>query len=292
MMQSFDLPTYDVELTAGLRVGQFTLIDHIANGAVTEVWRARNAYGWEVALKLLSCHTDAMHPEHRHGYRFMQEAHVMRSMRHPNILPVYGGAFDTQFYWMVSAFMCDGNLEAWSDSVGKFGQRAAVAIADHILFALEYAHSKGIIHRDIKPANILIDRQHGLFVLSDFGAAQHTTGARITLHNKMIGTAAYMSPEQARGHLLDPRSDLYSIGCLLYRLVYGDTPFHAEHDIEIARMHVKAPLIFPQDTTISLGMRNLIIKAMEKQPDNRFKDAAAMRAALTTLRGEERDAAR
>lgn len=290
MQQSwYDLPTHDVELTAGLRMAEFTLVEQIGRGAASEVWLADNEYGWRVAIKLLSRHVDAMHPEHRYGYRFMQEAHVMSLMHHPNILPVFRASFDSQFYWMISAYMSDGTLEDWAECSGCFGQRAAVAIADHLLFALQYAHAKGIIHRDIKPENILIDGQRGAFVLADFGTAQHTTGARITLQKKMIGTVDYVSPEQARGELLDPRSDLYSVGCLLYRLICGDVPFHAENPMEIARMHVKAPLVFPDGVPITPGMRNLIGKAMEKQPDNRFVDAATMRAALAALKDERNE---
>ena len=152
-------------------------------------------------------------------------------------------------------------------------------IADGVLCALDYSHRNGIVHRDIKPANVMLTRSDDVKVM-DFGIARSLTGSQATLTQtaQVIGTAQYLSPEQARGERVDARSDLYSTGCLLYELLTGRPPFSGDSAVAIAYQHVRENPVPPSqiDTELPRWADAIVLKAMAKSPSDRYQSAAEM----------------
>jgi serine/threonine protein kinase len=284
MMQSFwDLPTHEVQPQAGLRIAEYSLVRKIGGGEISEVWLGVNAARACAAIKIMSRRLDERMPDHKYGFRFLQEGYTMLGLRHPCILRVFQVSCEERWFWIVSEYMACGTVADILDRRGRVPLTEASIIINNVLHALEYAHGRGIIHRDIKPANMLVDNKRQHVVLADFGIMQSTTsGSRLTLHGKMVGTPEYVSPEQARGKLVDPRSDLYSVGAVFYHLLFGRPPFEGT-GLEVARHHVRTPLTFPDELMVRDDVRAFIEKAMAKEPESRFASAREMRHALNAI---------
>jgi len=258
----------------------------MARGGAARIFSARDREGRHVALKIL-------HPEllpSLTAKRFLREIGFLKELHHPHIAPLLDfGEADWLLYFVMPCF--EGpTLRQHLTQVRRLPLREAFTVADEILDALDYAHSKGIVHRDVKPENVVLSPESGT-ILVDFGIARAIAASesdRVTRSGFTVGTTTYMSPEQAAGASeLDHRSDLYSFGCLLFECLTGQPPFAHRMDALVLEMHQRAAPPDARDLLPSLSrpLAKLLAKALEKDPGNRWQSAAEMREALTTFGG-------
>ncbi|MCL4236751.1 MAG: serine/threonine protein kinase [Anaerolineae bacterium] len=269
-------------------LGKYEIIDRIGRGGMAEVYRGYHAaLDRYVAIKLLHSFL-ADDPEFKE--RFEREARSVARLKHPNIVQVYDFEHDaaSDSYYMVMEFINGPTLKDRLFDLSAAGSLLPVAEVVRIIktaaHALAYAHERKMIHRDVKPANLMLD-EDGRVVLTDFGIAKIVTGAHITSSGGMIGTPAYMAPEQGLGQAGDERSDIYSLGVILYQLLTGRLPFDANTPLAIILKHVNEPLPLPRQFVPDLpaDLEAVVWRALEKDPEARFQSAHEFAAALDAL---------
>jgi beta-lactam-binding protein with PASTA domain/tRNA A-37 threonylcarbamoyl transferase component Bud32 len=272
--------------------GRYQLRRSIASGGMAEVYLARDALlDRPVALKL-------MHPEFARDRsfidRFRREAQAAASLNDPRIVSIYDWGSDEGTYFIVMEYVDGKTLREIIRAEGRIPARRAVEIASEVLAGLQLAHAKGIIHRDIKPANIAVT-EGGQTKVMDFGIARAASdsGQTMTQTGMVIGTAGYFSPEQAQGLPVDPRSDIYSVGVILYEMLTGQLPFTGDTAVSIAYKHVTEDPVPPRvvNPDIPEGLEAVVMKALAKNPENRYQSADQMRGdLLRLLKGEKVEA--
>jgi tetratricopeptide (TPR) repeat protein len=275
---------------AGETLGPYRLLERVGAGGMATVYKAYHAaMDRYVAIKVLPRHLarDA-------GFlaRFAREARTIARLEHRYILPVYDVAEHDGIPFLVMRYTDGGDLSSLIVS-GRLGMQRAVEIIAQVAEALAYAHRQGVIHRDVKPANVLISRE-GDALLADFGIAKiYEDTLQLTSEGGIVGTPAYMAPEQIQGQPLDPRADIYALGVVLYQALTGQVPFQAETPLAVALMHVHEPLRPPRriNQAIPEVLERIILRAMAKSPADRFPDAGEMAAALRGALAEIRAAA-
>jgi hypothetical protein len=261
---------------------QFTVGPLLGQGGFAVVFRARDhALDRDVAVKVMDV---AGAPSPTLGERFAREARTIAGLEHPNIVPIYEvGEPGDLLYIMMRCVDGPSLRQLLSDrrrlSVGD-AARVARAVAD----ALAYAHSRGIVHRDIKPDNILLDRR-GHVMVTDFGiakAAQAATAAQLTVEGMIIGTPQYMSPEQASGETVDGRSDIYSLGIVLYQMLTGAPPFDGDSAAKIIAQQLSAtpPDIRHSRPDVAPELAAVLSRMLAKAPGERFQTASEVSRAL------------
>jgi serine/threonine-protein kinase len=264
---------------------RYVLENQIAQGGMAAVWAARDdVLARTVAIKILHPHLadDATFLE-----RFRREALAAARLSHPNIVSIYdsgseAGDGGAEQHYIVMEYCGGGTLADAMATEGPFTPERVISIASVICDALAYAHDQGIVHRDIKPANVLIT-QDGAIKVADFGIAKAAEIAGdVTTTGAILGTVSYLSPELARGEEPDARSDLYSLGVMLYELLVGRPPFAGETHLATAMKHLRE--LPPAPRSVRAGVPRALdaalLKALEKDPDQRYQSAAEMRAAL------------
>jgi serine/threonine protein kinase/ligand-binding sensor domain-containing protein len=265
-------------LQEGQSLGPYRILGQIGQGGMATVYKAYHAaMNRSVALKVLPQQL-AENPEYLG--RFRQEAQIIANLEHAHILPVHDFGADKGYTYLVMRLFESGTLK------DRMRERAlSLGDIDHyfsqLADALDYAHAHGVIHRDIKPSNALVDAQGNLF-LTDFGIAKILEGSsQFTSSNALIGTPDYMSPEQAQGLPVDSRSDIYSLGIILYEMVTGQVPFEAETPLAVVLKHINAPLPLPTSIkpNLSLAIEQVLLKALAKSPEDRFESAGAFQKA-------------
>ncbi len=272
------------------RLGErYELGEVIGRGGMAEVYEGRDLrLGRRVAVKLLR--TDlARDPSF--VARFRREAQSAASLNHPNIVAVYDtGETDLSGVavpYIVMEYVDGTTLRELIKSGHRFTPERAVEITEGTLTALDYSHRHGIIHRDIKPGNVMLSRT-GQVKVMDFGIARAVadSAATMTQTSAVLGTAQYLSPEQARGEVVDARSDLYSTGCLVYELLAGRPPFVGDSPVSVAYQHVRETPAPPSTLNPDIGpsVDAVVMKALRKRPDDRYDTAAAMRDDLERAR--------
>lgn len=221
--------------------------------------------------------------------RFKQEANAVAFLSHPNIVNIYNVGSEENIHYIVMEFVKGLTLKEVIRSKGMLPNEMLLNYSYQIARALECAHNNNIIHRDIKPHNIIVTKDD-LVKVTDFGIAKHSDSATITNSGKIIGSAHYFSPEQARGNLTDRRSDIYSLGIVMYEMATGVVPFDAESPITIALKHMQEPLPSPKliNKKLTDGIEKVIIKATEKNPIDRYQRIEDMMMDLRTLMAGER----
>ena len=234
-----------------------------------------------VALKILPRHYAA---EPGFARRFAQEARVIASLEHPHILPVYDYGEADGYTYLVMRYVEGGTL---ADRLkGRpLPLPEARRILSQLAAALDYAHSRSVVHRDVKPSNVLMDEQ-GNCLLSDFGIAKMLEGtSHITATGDFLGTPAYASPEQALGQPLDGRSDVYSLGVILYEMLTGRPPFLAETPMAVLVKHIHDPLPLPRilNPAMPESVERVILKALAKRPEDRYQTAGELAQALAAV---------
>lgn len=254
-----------------LIAGRYRLLDRIGAGAMGEVWRARDTtLEREVAVKVV----DLSRPSQGSAAaRFRREATATAGLHHPNVVQIFDAGFDDPEAYIVMELLTGPAL---SQLIGKVDVRTAVRLTAQIASGLAAAHRVGVLHRDIKPGNIMLDhgRPGGVAKVVDFGIArllEDTTEGALTQTHTAIGTAAYMSPEQATGAELTPASDIYSLGCLLFALLTGRPPYSGEHPLAVLQQHVFKTPPRPSDLDPALpsSVDALVSRMMSRQPADR-----------------------
>jgi serine/threonine-protein kinase len=262
--------------------GRYRVVKRLGAGGMADVYCAEDSQlGRRVALKVLH---KRFAEDHEFVERFRREASSAAGLQHPNIVAIFDrGEWDGTYY-IAMEYVEGRTLKDIVREKGAAPPEAAIDITLQILRAARYAHKRGIVHRDIKPHNVLID-QDGRVRVTDFGIARAGT-SDMTETGSIMGTAQYISPEQAQGRPVDARSDLYSIGVVLYELVTGRVPFDAESPVTVALMQVNEPPMPPMELNpqIPPALDAIVMRAIEKDPARRFADADEFIAALESAR--------
>ncbi len=272
--------------TAGSKLAQFELLEELGSGASGTVWKARDTRLRRIVAVKIPRQERLSGPERD---RFLREGQACAQLRHPNIVAVHEVGEDHGRAFIVAEFIEGLNLRQWLDQRRPKPCEAA-ELAAQLAEALHHAHEQGVIHRDLKPANVLIDSD-GRPHVTDFGLAKWTTdSAGMTVEGNILGTPAYMSPEQARGNAfeVDRRTDVYGLGALLYEMLTGKPPFTGEVAAIVHQVIHDEPR--PPHKTASAVPRDLetiCLKAMEKEPNRRYPSAQEMAVDLRRfLRGQ------
>jgi len=262
--------------------GRYELDGVVGRGGMAEVYRARDLrLDRIVAVKTLR---DDLARDHTFQARFRREAQSAASLNHPSIVAVYDTGDDTVGHasvpYIVMEYVDGRTLRDLLREDRRLLPERAMEITDGVLRALDYSHRNGIVHRDIKPGNVMLTRAGDVKVM-DFGIARAVSDAQATMTQtaQVIGTAQYLSPEQARGERVDARSDLYSTGCLLYELLTGRPPFTGDSPVAIAYQHVRENPVPPSrvDPEIPAWADAIVLRAMAKDPGDRYQSAGDMR---------------
>ncbi len=253
---------------------RYRTIRPLGSGGMADVYLAHDeVLDRDVALKVLS---QRYAEDDGSVERFRREAKSAASLSHPNIIYTYDqGETDDGTYYIVMEYLPGGTLKERIVRKGALPPQTAVAVAIQIAEALEEAHRYGVIHRDIKPQNILIT-DSGDVKVADFGIARAASSGTVTETGWIMGSAHYISPEQAMGEPVSPRSDLYSLGIVLYEMLTGTLPYDAENPIGIAIKHVDGPLRPPRevDPSIPEGINAVTVQLLAKDPKDRYQNAA------------------
>jgi serine/threonine protein kinase len=267
----------------GKNVGKYHILERLGRGGMAEVYKAYQP-GLEryVAVKVLHAH---LADETDFIGRFTREARAVAALRHPNIVQVFDFDVEGELYYMVMEYIDGPTLKARLQQLRESGQRLSaneiIRMYRGLGSAIDYAHARGMIHRDIKPANIMFNQQ-GEVVLTDFGVAYIVGGTRFTMTGSVSGTPSYMSPEQGMGQGGDHRSDIYSLGVILYEIVTGRVPFDADTPFAIILKHLNEPLTPPSqlNPNVSANLEAVILKAMSKNPEDRYQSGKELADAL------------
>ncbi len=277
------------DVLIGRQLGDYHIEARIGRGGMAKIYRAyQPSVQRHVAIKIIS--TDVADEQDLKTFheRFAREAQVVASLEHTHILPIYDYGLVDETAYLVMRLMSGGSL---SDMVmeGPLPQERAAEIFSQVARGLAYAHSKGIIHRDLKPANILFSSTGDAY-LTDFGLAKWIEGSPIlTQSGKIVGTPAYMAPEQLRGDPIDQRADIYSMGIILYQMLTGELPFDSDSGdvVSIMYQHLEKQPPSPRDINpeISPTVEAVILKALEKHPVHRYSSILQMADELDAALG-------
>ena len=260
---------------AGQTLDHYKLVEQVGQGGMATVFRAIDTRSQaEVAIKVLS---PTITGDKRFVKRFRREAEIVKQhLKHPHIVPVIAYGQTQGMVYLVMPFI---RGETLSDRLIRAGlaEREAALWIGQIADALQFAHRKGVIHRDIKPANIILT-DTGDAMLSDFGLAREVEGSGTLTGSMLMGTPAFVSPEQAKGEKLDRRSDQYSLGVILYLISTGRLPFDSDSPMTLVLMHIQNRVPPPRQHNPRLqpAVERVILKSLAKSPDERFEDVASM----------------
>lgn len=269
-----------MNLEGRLLGNRYEILEKVGNGGMATVYKAKchvlNRY---VAVKILK---DEFTTDEEFIKRFNTEAQSVASLTHPNIVSVYDVGHEGDLYYIVMELIQGKTLKDIIISDGTLNWKWSINIAIQIASALETAHRNNIIHRDIKPHNIIIT-EDGIAKVTDFGIAKSVSNSTITAFGTTLGSVHYFSPEHARGGFTDAKSDLYSLGVVLYEMVTGRVPFDADTPVSVALKHMqetpKEPINI--NPAIPLAVNKIIMKAMRKDPNQRYQTATEMLKDLT-----------
>ncbi len=269
---------YTRRMTTPEKIGRYEVKGELGRGGMATVYRAWDpSFEREVAIKMLP--RELLHdPQFRD--RFRREIKTIASLEHPAIVPVYDVGEEDGVPYFVMRYMPGGSLSQWIEK-GKFSLEDAARIIERLSSALAYAHRHGLIHRDLKPDNILFDGNGDPFI-SDFGVAKITDSSTNMTGSGIIGTPAYMSPEQAQGEPVDARSDIYGLGVIIFQMLSGHQPYEATTPMGVAVKHITDPVpdILAVNPELPPATDKIIKTAMAKDKEQRYPTATELSRAL------------
>jgi eukaryotic-like serine/threonine-protein kinase len=267
----------------GQTISHYKILEKLGEGGMGVVYKAHDTIlDRTVALKFLPHSVISDQAEKK---RFYQEARAAAALTHPNIAIVHEiGEHGDQVF--ISMEYIEGETLRQEISGGQITLSHALDIAIHISEGLKAAHKKGIVHRDIKPENVMLAKESGIAKIMDFGLAKLGGGTRLTKSGSTLGTAAYMSPEQARGEDVDQRSDIFSLGVVLYEMLAGRLPFRGEHPAALiySIMNEQPAPLTQYNEKVPSAIARIVMKALAKEPDERYEHIGDMLADLKTER--------
>lgn len=262
------------------KIGKYEIIERLGRGGMAEVYRAYHAnLDRFVAVKVMH---KFLADDDEFATRFEKEAQNIARLKHPHIVQVYDFEYDnpTESYYMVMELIDGVTLKEYFAEYEQKGEpiplEDALRISREAASALAYAHKAGMIHRDVKPANLMLDSKEGhRVVLTDFGIAKIVKGSQMTVTGGLVGTPAYMSPEQGVGETGDERSDLYSLGIIMFQMVTGHLPYDAETPLALIMKHLNDPVPSALELNPQLpkALDDIITRLMSKEPDERYDSA-------------------
>ncbi|HEX2621438.1 MAG TPA: protein kinase [Phototrophicaceae bacterium] len=272
------------------KFGKYEVLQRLGRGGMAEVYRAYHPnLDRYVAIKVLH---SFLSDESEFKARFEKEAQNIARLRHPNIVQVYDFDYDadSDSYYMVMELIEGPTLKDYlfelPDGSGRLPLLEVVRIIRQAAEALSYAHQRGMIHRDVKPANLMLDaKENNRLVLTDFGIAKLLTGSQATVSGGLVGTPAYMSPEQGMGETGDERSDLYALGVIMYQMLTGELPYDAETPMALILQHMNDPIpsIRMIDQHLPPAADKVLQRLMAKEPVDRYQSALELIADLDIL---------
>jgi hypothetical protein len=278
----------------GKTVARYRVVARLGRGGMAEVYKAYQP-GLDRYVAIKSLHSHLVEDADFIG-RFEREAHAIGKLRHPNIVQALDFDREGDMYFMAMEFIDGPTLKeeakARKAANKPFSLKEVARIFIALCSAIDYAHARGMVHRDLKPANVMINQQ-GQVVLTDFGIARIMGATQYTQTGALSGTPAYMSPEQGQGERADERSDIYSLGVMLYEMVTGMVPYDADTPFAVIMKHINEPLPMPRavNPNIPEAVELVILKAMSKDPGDRYQTARdmakALREAVDIKPGEE-----
>lgn len=263
--------------------GRYEIHELIGVGGMANVYRCTDTIDdREVAIKILK---DEYLNNEEFIRRFKNESKAIAMLSHPNIVKVYDVSFGDMIQYIVMEYIDGITLKEYIDRQGIIEWKDALHLATQILKALQHAHECGIVHRDIKPQNIML-LQDGIIKVTDFGIARFSDKATRTMTEQAIGSVHYIAPEQARGDVTDGKTDIYSVGVMLYEMLTGKLPFDGDSAVTVALMQLQSTPKHPREVNpgIPIGLEQITMKAMQKQPSARYTSAAEMLSDIERFR--------
>lgn len=256
-------------LTEGMYIAdRYEIIGKIGTGGMSDVYKAKDhILGRNVAIKVLK---QEFSEDVNFVTKFRSEAQSAAGLEHPNIVNIYDVGSENGMYFIVMEYVEGITLKTYIEKKGQLSYKEAVSIAIQVGRGIEAAHNKHIVHRDIKPQNIIISTE-GKVKVTDFGIARAANNH--TLHSDVMGSVHYTSPEQARNGFVDGKSDIYSLGIVMYEMVTGRVPFDGDSTVAIAIQHLQEEMVSPgaYAPTLPISMEKLIMKCTQKNPDRRYE---------------------
>lgn len=255
--------------------GRYEIREIIGVGGMAVVYKAYdNIDDRIVAIKILK---DEYLTNEEFKRRFKNESKAIAVLSHPNIVRVYNVSFGDRLQYIVMEYVDGITLKEYIEQQGVVNWKEAVHFMGQILAALQHAHDKGIVHQDIKPQNIML-LQDGTIKVTDFGIARFSRMDSKTTSENAIGSVHYISPEQARGEMTDDKADIYSVGVVMYEMLTGQLPFQSDSAVSVAIMQLQQDPKRPREIvpTLPLGLEQITIRAMQKNPNDRYRSAAEM----------------
>lgn len=255
--------------------GRYEITELIGIGGMADVYKAVDlAEDRTVAVKILK---NEFADNDEFVRRFRNESKAIAVLSHPNIVKIYDVGFSDKIQFIVMEYIDGITLKEFMEQQGVLKWKDSVHFIIQILRALQHAHDRGIVHRDIKPQNIMLFPD-GTIKVMDFGIARFAREEGKTISNKAIGSVHYISPEQARGDFTDEKSDIYSVGVMLYEMLTGVKPFDADTPIAVALMHMQQNPKLPRDinNTIPEGLEAIVLRAMQRDASRRYQSASEM----------------
>ena len=263
--------------------GRYEIHELIGIGGMANVYRCTDTIDdREVAIKILK---DEFLNNEEFIRRFKNESKAIAMLSHPNIVKVYDVSFGDMIQYIVMEYIDGITLKEYIDRQGVIEWRDALHLTTQVLRALQHAHESGIVHRDIKPQNIML-LQDGTIKVTDFGIARFSDKATRTMTDQAIGSVHYIAPEQARGDITDGKTDLYSVGVMLYEMLTGKLPFEGDSAVTVALMQLQSTPRMPREVnpSIPVGLEQITMRAMAKKPEQRYTSAAEMLSDIERFR--------
>lgn len=266
---------------------RYELLEKIGEGGMAEVYKAKcHLLNRFVAVKILK---DELLKDSQFVDKFKREATAAASLSDNNIVNIYDVGSQNNIHYIVMEYVKGKTLKEFIREKGKLNEEEAINVAIQIAKALECAHRNNIIHRDIKPHNILVTEE-GLVKVTDFGIAKATNSVTITNTSKVMGSAHYFSPEQAKGSYVDARTDIYSLGIVIYEMITGKVPYDADSPVSVALKHIQEQAVPPKNIVpnISESINSMILKSIEKEPIKRYQSIKEMLQDLRKVKNKEK----